>query len=409
MTLFRLFSVLSLAAITLSADSDDDFESLFSDAPKKVERAQREELAYSTNSMTSSQMPSSSDIDNNYPGRFKENKVYAGAPNPINGVHFEAFAELLIWDSGSNTYTAILGSGDPYHDAPVNNENLVRKMKMFDTHFQPGIRVGVQHGFAAQGWDLMADYLYFHNNKSQSYSTQPTDPFVIFPAWPSSNFPPENSLTIFSDVTNTWGLTYNQADIVFGKEIYFSKYYSLRPNFGVRYVNLKDNFKLVQQFGSSPVMVGTISQYMGNNLSAGGFTAGLDNKICLGYGLFLVSNLNLGLIYGSNHLEYLSRYELPADGQFYGGDWYMPSRDIIPVIDARLDFGWQRSFFNGKQALSLTLGYEYHVLVNGFVALTVPSVLDADITDAGQPTELPTVQHSNLFMQGFNIGVKYSF
>ena len=94
---------------------------------------------------------------------------------------------------------------------------------------------------------------------------------------------------------NSWHLTYNQWDLTLGKEIFFSKYYSLRPNMGGRYINVHDGFKTFAGNVNNNV---TNTTKMHNRLSAFGFTFGFDNKFQLGYGLQILGNMGVGLLYG---------------------------------------------------------------------------------------------------------------
>ena len=78
----------------------------------------------------------------------------------------------------------------------------------------------------------------------------------------------------------------------------------------------------------------------------------------------------------------------------------VPGRDLIPVIDTRIDLGWKRSFMDDQLGIGITIGYEYHVLINGFTTVTSPSNTAASIIE---------FQHTNLYMQGMNVGLQVSF
>jgi hypothetical protein len=382
----------------------NDFDALFSDAPKAQSR---NEIA--TNMSSSQPKPTmatttNSDID--YPGRGKSIEVFNATPNPLDGIGLSVFGEFLYWDSGCNTLTTTVGYNNPYGGMSSNNNDLdvSRFMNGFNTHFSPGLRLSLAHNLTNQGWGLSGSWTYYTNHKTNTYTQ--TDKLLL-PTLSAANIPyayyPGNQF-IANQVSN-WNLSYNQGDLVFGKEIYFSKYYSLRPNTGARYLQASDRLSLLTSgFNTN----GTVSSYRlvkaHNNLSAFGFSGGVDNKFCLGYGLSLVNNLNVGLAYGQNKVAYYSSGET---GVYLAETWDLKTKNLFPFVDAKLDLAWERSFYNDKLALVFSVGYEYHVLINGFTAMSVATLLQG--AQSAYIYEQPNVQHTNLYMQGMNLGAALKF
>jgi hypothetical protein len=148
---------------------------------------------------------------------------------------------------------------------------------------------------------------------------------------------------------------------------------------------------------------------MKNNLSVGGFVFGLDNKFMMGYGLSLMGSVNAGLAYGTNNILYTTDYLRQTETATLPINSYntMTGRDLIPLIDVRIDLGWEYDFYDGAQTLSLMAGYDFKALVSAFTTMTFPTV--DNFNPATAATELPTVDHTNLFLQGFNVGVMYRF
>lgn len=334
--------------------------------------------------------------ENSYPGRNRVNEVYAGAPFPKNGIHMAAFGEFLYWTSGYDLHNAVL-AGDPGSTVPA-----FRKLPSFESHYQPGFRVGLETQLAAQGWDILADWVCFHNNKSKTFHNHPGGNRGLAVAWTNSwqqVYPAQQSGNGFEKATTH--LTYNQIDFTMGKEIYFSKYYSLRPSIGGRYVHIDNGFKLF--YGNTDIPAAYDLMEMEDRIHAFGFTFGLDNKFLLGYGLSILGNMGGGLVYGSNNVDYLGTASQAAGDHFIGNGLQTKFRghDLIPVIDTRIDLNWEHSFFKEKLGLDLYIGYEYHVLINGFTALTFPLAVNT--------LQIFDVLRTNLYMHGMNVGAKLSF
>jgi len=95
----------------------------------------------------------------------------------------------------------------------------------------------------------------------------------------------------------------------------------------------------------------------------------------------------------------------------------MDSRNMIPTIDARMDLGWERSFNEDKWAIRLYAGYDFHVLINAFNAVRLNPIFSlVEGTYSGQIDNgnlafalNPVNEHSNLYLQGLNVGLSVSF
>lgn len=325
----------------------------------------------------------SSTVDQNYPGRNKPNDLFAAQPYPRHGAHLSAFGEFLYWNSGFNIHCAQL-------DLTTTNQIVTRELSHFNTHYQPGFRIGIQENFQAQGWDLVFDWTSFRNTKHKTFLQHGN----VFPDLDWGN--DYNEDVAPANSRSSYHARFNQLNLTLGKEVYFSKYYSFHPNMGVRYLSLKDGFKM-HYFNLTNSQVNDIS--MDNNLHGFGLSAGVGNKFLLGYGLSLTGALDASLAYLKKSLH-TKAVANELTGSFYGIDVTEPAHDIIPIVDLKVDLNWERSFMQEKLALELNVGYEYHVLINGFTMISMP--LSGFIL-------LAEPLNTNFYMMGLTLGAKLSF
>jgi hypothetical protein len=363
----------------------------------------------SQNSNSASQQIDQS--DQSFPGRAGQNLVFAGAPFPSNSYNIELFGEFLWLDSGFDTVTTMTGNA-----WQTNPEVFHRKFEGFATHYQPAFRVGLGYQFEEQGWDLIGSYLYFKNEKSrtsdrvyQSFENKEDWGAYLAPVilwWPS-------------DIQKSkYNLSYNQADLSIGKEVYFTKFYSFKPSIGPRYISAQYGFKnygssLEPRAGGAP---GYATVEMSNNLNLFGFNFGLENKFLFGSGIYFMGGLNAGLGYAWTDVDYKTNYTETDFVLSRSTQASMKSRNMVPTIDARMDLGWERSFNDDAWAMNLYIGYDFHVLINAFnvIYFSIMASIDPETT-SGITTDLtyrefnPINQHSNLYLQGLNVGLKVSF
>ena len=134
-------------------------------------------------------------------------------------------------------------------------------------------------------------------------------------------------------------------------------------------------------------------------MNAYGLMLGLDNKFSLGAGIFLAGDFSTGLAYSIYSMDSLQLPSQRVNG-FFGLNTDSSSHEMIPIIDARMDVGWERSFYDNQIGVRLNIGYEYHVLINGFSAIANP--------DIGNGIGF-LYQKTNLFLQGLTLGAKMSY
>jgi len=338
--------------------------------------------------------------DQSFPGRAGQNLVFAGAPFPSHSYNIELFGEFLWLDSGFDTVTTMTGNA-----WQTNPEVFHRKFEGFATHYQPAFCFGLGYQFEEQGWDLIGSYLYFKNEKSRTSdgfytSLQEKEDWggYLAPAivwWPSDT------------QKSKYNLSYNQADLSIGKEVYFTKFYSFKPSIGPRYISAQYGFK---NYGSNlltgdqgPPAIATVE--MSNNLNLFGFNFGLENKFLFGSGIYFTGGLNAGLGYAWTDVDYKTYYTGLETGLLRSTQASMKSRNMVPTIDARMDIGWERSFDDDAWAMNLYIGYDFHVLINAFNVIYFslmgsinPETVSPITTELNSYEFNPINQHSNLYL-----------
>lgn len=311
--------------------------------------------------------------------------VFAGAPFPQNGItHLNTFGEFLWWTSGYDLSYAVVGS---------NTSTVNRQLLTFDSAYQPGLRIGLNYEFEKQGWDIALDWTCFHNEKSKTLVGLSEEIFLNWSSRYTDVTPPS---TQFDIQHSSWKLHFNQVGLEMGNQLYFGKYFGFRPNTGFRYIHINNAFTVDYSSSVSPL---TSNTSMKNSVHGFGFSFGFDNRFLLGAGIFLETNLKTGLVLSSTKVKYPGIINEIHDG-FFGMIVRKYGNELIPILDGRIDLGWRRSFYNNQIALTLTGGYEYHVLINGFNAIASTNTTGAVVYP---------YQKTNLFVSGMNLGAKISY
>jgi hypothetical protein len=326
-------------------------------------------------------------IDNSYPGMNRQNSVYTGQPFPKDSYHISVFGDFLYL---SSTVTDLA-----WASFKTTGLNTSRTIKTFDRHYTPAFRIGGDYSTSAQGWSFGLDWM----RLQQSQEKKAHYPYnggrqaaVIYSASNSEAFGANQA---GGEVEGKQNLHFDEVNLMLSKEIFFSKYFSFRPTGSGTFVWYKHDFwNQYGQEGDTPSLYNKI--HYKNEFHGFGFKFGSVGKLQLGYGFYILGDGQFGVIYGPRNLTKNS-----SDSLGFTNKVTMNSDIFEPMIEAKMDLGWRRSFCHEKFGLDIYIGYEYH---NYFNAIITPSRSEFDFSD-----DILLNQRDDLGIQGMNFGIRLNF
>ncbi|CCB89362.1 mOMP-like family protein [Simkania negevensis Z] len=142
-------------------------------------------------------------------------------------------------------------------NASIFNANLptIPKGKILDPDwcFDPGFKVGAGLDMQYDGWDVYANYTWFHNSSHDSLNKPngflPTIPNFLFFLF--NLFPTPPASFAFESAKQDWSLHFNTIDLELGRGYYISRFLTLRPHVGLKGTwqdqDIRTKYTLVEQ------------------------------------------------------------------------------------------------------------------------------------------------------------------
>jgi hypothetical protein len=322
--------------------------------------------------------------DNDYPGLNRPNMVYAGQPFPSQSANLSIFGDFLYVSSNVNdlVYAAFESTGaTTYYD-----------YKTFDRHYTPAFRIGADYSLSAQGWTFGADWTRVNqeNSETKYYPYSKGEAVVIYT--PDSS-EPYGANEAGGSVYGKQSLSFNEVNVTLGKEIFFSKYFSFRPTASGTFLwythEFHNNFSNINGYEYNDIK-------FKNEFYGFGFKFGGSPRFQLSYGFYILGDAQLGIICGPRDV-----YQYSTDDTFMNTNSHLHSTIFLPMLEAKMDLGWRRSFAKDQFGLDIYAGYEYH---NYFNAM---QMLQRGVYDVGN-TVTNQINH-DLGIQGLNVGLRFSF
>ncbi len=255
-----------------------------------------------------------------------------------------------------------------------------------------GYRLGMAYNLPHDGWDMAASWLHFgqtHHNNVTAPFFESLYPVRLNPAILSTEL--EN----FGTINSSWKLRLNQVDLGLGRDFSISRFFKLRPNFGLRYIQIHQHFNI--DYFQTGVTPDNFKQRQRNLFWGIGPLFGLDTSWGLGKGWSLYANVDIAAVYGQvkakNYVLELTKAQLDSitNNKAYA---------TRPMYDITLGVRYERNISQDKYHLGLNLGWEQHVYF-------AQNQLQHFVNDTAPGTYV-TTGHS-LTLQGFALGADFCF
>jgi hypothetical protein len=234
---------------------------------------------------------------------------------------------------------AVETNSSPANNGSVNIFN--GDFKKPHSHWRPGFKLGVGYNSSCDGWDV--NLLWTHL-KARASSDVDADEGTnaIIPLFSAFADPTGGQLNA-TFAKGKWSLKFDVVDLELGREFWVSKYLTLRPNIGLRFARLDQDYDVFYSGGS----FGTLHDQndLDNNFKGIGPRAGLDTVWHLRCGFSLFGNAAFSILYG--------RFHVREDEQ--------TSLAVSPFTSTTLLSAKER-FHTSKGALDLILGVQYETM-----------------------------------------------
>lgn len=312
---------------------------------------------------------------NNHASLFGDITPSAG-PRVINGYGVFLTGDYLYWTANEDNLEFAVSGANINNASTLSVDVLPTKTgKTYEPHFRfhSGFKAGIGFDFGHDKWDMYINYTWFNSHSnSKSAIRNGFEPLV--------NLVPVGSATpyaLLNAATMKWKLNYfNVFDVELGRNMYISKFLSLRPFFGVKGTWQKQTYKLNYQFTDVP----TINSENKNSFWGVGLLAGVNTTWHLAGTWSLFADLALSSLWGVFHVK--REDENPfTETSYYNSKKSFHS--IKPVIELGAGIRKEQWFNKDRFHLAVQAGWEQQVWFsqNQFDFYTAPR--EGDLTLQG--------------------------
>jgi len=304
------------------------------------------------------------------------------SPHVTSGVNVIANAEFLyLYAKMSKFFYGVNIAAEVRRVFPASQITawLPKKTKTFDTHWDPGMRLGLGVEFAHDGWDLYSTWTYFYNSATASDSVPTLEfPFTfagsltpgtkaLLSKWTFNSVDGERQLT---KIKTKWSYQQNVFDLELGRQFWISHFLSLRPFFGLRGYNNHVRFDLKgisEMIENSPVDIVFVDIHPTQKFTQWGVgpLMGLNTAWYMAKEWSLVADISGALTYGNYETRRKNRIfesDFDASPTIDLYSWTNTQSDSVmqAIFDLYLGLRWERLFYGEKHKLSIDAGWEMH-------------------------------------------------
>ena len=270
----------------------------------------------------------------------------SGRPEVKDGADIFLTADLLVWQAHEN------GLGYVIKD---NGSNL-NKSHTREPHFNwdPGFRIGFGINTPHDGWDLYANWTYYHT-KARSHVSNGTEyPVFANPAYVGGD--------TFTSSNAQWKLNLNMIDVELGREFFVSKWLTLRPFIGLRnawvYQRMNVDYNAVTvAISPGPSAGSSYFTDMKCQFWGMGVRPGLDTQWGVGSGFSFFGNTSLSLLYGFFHQTQDQSSVLSTTTTSYIGNQHS-NRVGRAIVETELGVRWEHMLAKDRLHFAVQLGWE---------------------------------------------------
>ena len=306
-------------------------------------------------------------------------------------------AELLWWSAYE--YGLDYAMSTKNVTTHVNNGDV----EQMGNNYSWAFRFGVGYNLPHDGWDLQANWTFFNNEVKEHASASRAGGLYPTTVNPNSGFQDPQARAYADKANAKWDVELNIIDLELGREFFTSKFLTLRPHMGFRYVRLDQKFETTFENGNSG-WIGNSYKYSTNdtnNFWGFGLRGGLDSQWGLGGGFSIFGNFALSLLHGHFHVHQDAyRRTLANATKTKVNDFNNRQRVGRAVTDLALGIRWDHMFEGDRFHLGIQLGWEHHMFWGQNQMYRM--------NNTSQPA-LHSVGNNELTTQGWTFAARFDF
>ena len=288
-----------------------------------------------------------------------------GRPEVRDGADLFLTADVLLWQAHEGGLGYVVESHQGNLTTPLNHSNIENPHFDYDW----GFRIGAGYNLPHDGWDLYATWTRMHMHSHHHEHHVADGDHFLWPVWmhPNSSF--STNSTFVEEAHAHWRLRLNVIDLEMGRELFTSKWLTLRPHIGLRtswidqYYDVDyENIRSQQSPGGTIITQGhKVDIDMKNKFWGLGPRFGLDTQWGLGSGFSIFGNAAFSLLYGFFETAF---HELDRQTNNIGvpyGATHNSFRQTVAITDLQLGLRWDHMFDKDRFHFGLQAGWEHHM------------------------------------------------
>lgn len=288
--------------------------------------------------------------------------LQSARPSVTKGWNLFTQADWLYWKTNETG----LGYALNQEHFDITNPDVMGFGEVANPKFdwQSGFRVGMGYNIPHDDWSVTLLWTWCEGKGEDSQDSTHKDLPTILPVFIHPNIYNTESIAACRAAQYDALIHLNILDLDLGKQFKVSKGFSLNPHFGLRsaWVHQVHNASYDDLFDKAGAHVlQNYLTHMTNNFWGLGLRGGLASEFGLKWGISLVGDLSVSLLYGVFETSYSERFSTPSkligttlaeDNSFHSGK---------AVTDINLGLRWNRSFAKDRIRLLLQAGWEHHM------------------------------------------------
>ncbi len=315
----------------------------------------------------------------------------------VAGFYWNAHQDGLEYAIETNSAPAANGSVNIFNG----------EFKKPHAHWRPGFKLGLGYNSPCDGWDVNLLWTHFKGRASNSVEADDGTDAVI-PLFSAFSDPFGGQLNA-TNARGKWSVKLDLVDLELGREFWVSKYLTLRPNIGLRYARLDQDFNVFYTGGSFANV--NDENEMDNNFKGIGPRAGLDTVWHLRCGFSIFGNAALSILYGRFHVSEQETTSLSAVP--FTETTILSARERSHtskgIADLILGVQYQTMFCDCRYGFTIGLAWENHLFFNQNQLWRVNRVAQTAAAPATTGENVFMKSSGDLSTQGVTLNLRFEF
>ncbi len=285
------------------------------------------------------------------------------------------YADFLYWyaNEGNLSYAMVVEAATNIIVPSVLLQP--KSTKHLGTQWDPGFRVGIGWNSGFDGWDVDANWTWYHNKKSSSVSVAPFDfdeslspgQLAIVDPWNTGGFGGVDTVTLapfpnlFDTISASWKFFLNEIDLDLGRKFWLSRRFAIRPYAGGRGAWATTQFKNV----ASGTLLGSgivLSDRFKDTFWGAGLLCGIQPEWFMSPSYTLFANLDTSLLWGQFTIKKKENYRPLEIGTVSANNFFQTSfHKMQAMLDLALGFRWTKVWCQDRFRSTLDAGWEHHI------------------------------------------------